>query len=312
MSTAGPEPASLLTLPSELRNAIYLLTFANNNDLTSPIPNAPTPSNNALTTAFIPTKFDTRPTHPSNNDNSSNNNTHPNRHHLALLTTCRQIHAEAHLLALSLTPFHLTGPTASPDLFAHQSRPLTPAQLGALRHLTLTARISHLRALNEAWAGQPFGHPSLRLDTLVLIPRRPDCSMSAYAEVADLSQSHNLAYILSETLKGLRNVGVVEVRNLGCFNEVVWRVVYRSLVYRMWRWGGGRCGVRFECSGEDGEGEGGAPWFRAVYLPEQRGPEQTGAGGVAVGVDGAREVGEEVMRLAGGEMPEPTTAGVGP
>ena len=83
---------------------------------------------------------------------------------------------------------------------------------------------------------------------------------------------------------------MVEVRNQGCFNEVVWKLVYRSLVYRIWRWGGERCGVRFLCNGEDEEG-----WFR-VWLKDG---------------DEGSEVGEEVVKLVGGsgEMPDPNIVG---
>jgi len=202
---------------------------------------------------------------------------------------------------LSLTPFHISGDVSYPDLFDLRSRPLSPTKIGAIRHLTLTARISHLRAMNEAWANRPFGHPSLTLDTLIIVPKRPDCSISAYAEVADLSQCHTLAYIFTETFKGLRNVKMVEVRNQGCFNEVVWRIVYRSLVYRLWRWGGGKCGVRFESSPE-GQHEERDGWFR-VHLGEEDEEQAERRGS---------EVGDEVFRLAGGEMPESDTVGVGP
>lgn len=116
---------------------------------------------------------------------------------------------------------------------------------------------------------------------------------SCYAEVADLSQAHTLAYIFAESFKALRNVRVVEVRNEGCFEEGGWRVLYRSLVLRMWRWGGGVCGLRFE---EGGEGE---KWFR-LYFKQSR-EERCG-----------EEVGEELYRLAGGDMPDLITAGVGP
>lgn len=292
------EPASFLTLPTELRNTIYLYVFDELSHPPPSAPNAPNPPSTAL-------KFSTGATYlPAHTPNTT-----PPSRKLAPLRTCRQIHAEAHLLALSLTPFHLSGDSSYPDLFDLRSRPLSPAKIGALRHLTLTARISHLRALNEAWAGLPFGHPSLDLETLTIVPRRPDCSTSAYAEVADLSQCHTLAYIFSETLKGLRNVRVLEVRNQGCFNDVVWRIVYRSLVYRMWRWGGERCGVRFTCSPEAGSGGGGGgeseadAWFR-VHFPQER----QECGSVLLG----SEVGCEVYRLAGGEMPDPNTAGVGP
>ena len=147
--------------------------------------------------------------------------------------------------------------------------------------------------MNETWRGLPFGNSDLDLETLTIVPTRADCSNSSYREVADLSQSHTLAYIFAETLKGLRNVRVVQVRNRGCFNEVVWKLVYRSLVYRMWRWGGERCGVRFQCSGEDEETDAG--WFR-VWLRDD---------------DVGCEVGEEVSRLVGGsgELPDPNLVG---
>lgn len=138
--------------------------------------------------------------------------------------------------------------------------------------------------MNESWDGFPFGHRDLRLATLTIIPTRADPGGSAYREVADLSQSHTLAHIFAETLKKLRNVGVLQVRNSGCFNEVMWKLVYRSTVYGMWRWGGGRCGVRFECSGEEVEGTG-EEWFCAW-----------------IGEEGDRkgfEVGDEVVRLVG-------------
>ncbi|KAK3074560.1 hypothetical protein LTR53_002914 [Teratosphaeriaceae sp. CCFEE 6253] len=190
-STTTAPPASLLSLPTELRNTIYLSLFTSP---PLPIPDLPSePNALALALRFDNTSYLSTP----------NTNAHAARQ-LAVLGTCRQIHDEAHLLALSLTPFRISGTCASPDLFDLRSRPLSPPKVGAIRHLTLTAKISQLHALNEAWAGLPFGHPSLHLDTLVLVPRRPDCSSSAYAEVADLSQSHTLAYILAETLKGLR------------------------------------------------------------------------------------------------------------
>ncbi|KAK5135677.1 hypothetical protein LTR08_004978 [Meristemomyces frigidus] len=274
------EPASLLTLPCELRNAIYHYVFDSTSTTTPPPPAPARPS--------PPPNSDTHPAPPRLDPT-------PPHHHLALLLTSRQLHTEAHLLALAHTTFRLPTTAAHPAAFALRARRLSAAQLAAVKHLHLTARIPHLRALNESWHNAPFGHVGLRLETLTIVPCRPDASASAYAEVADLSQAHTLAHVFAETLRGLRGVGCVEVRNGGCFGEGVWRVLWRSLVFRLWRWGGGECGIRFESSGE-GEGEA---WFR-VYL-------QAGGGGEGRG----REVGEEVGRLAGGEMPEASTAGVG-
>ncbi|KAK0312183.1 hypothetical protein LTR01_003097 [Friedmanniomyces endolithicus] len=284
MATTTPS-AHLFTLPTELRNAIYLYIFSPTPGDTSPASSPPTPDPLALALRFDKSPY---PSNPSS--------TPPSTSPLRLLLTNRQIHSEAALLAISLTPFHLAGPLADPENFALRSRLLSPAKLGAIRHLTLTARISHLRALNETWAGLPFGSPELQLETLTIVPRRPDCSSGAYAEVADLSQSHTLAYVFTETFKGLRGVGVVEVRNQGCFNDVVWRILYRGVVYRLFRWGGGECGVRFECSAEDGGGEQEA-WFRVLFQGSR---------------EGGNEVGAEVRRLAGGELPDPgPTAGFG-
>ncbi|KAH9815728.1 hypothetical protein Tdes44962_MAKER00976 [Teratosphaeria destructans] len=294
------EAATLLTLPTELRNQIYTYIFAPH---PADTPDIPTAQKAPLACNFDASNASTYLLPSQSNAHSTLD--------LRVLRTCHQIASEAHLLALSLTTFHLTGDTAYPDHFDHLSRPLSPTKLASIRRLTLTARIAHLRALNEAWAGLPFGHPSLDLDCLTLIPRRPDCSNTAYAEVADLSQSHSLAYILAETLKGLRNVRMLEVRNQGCFNDVVWRILYRSLVYRIWRWGGEECGLRFECApdteGPDGERDA---WFR-VRIQQPLREDGGGKGGEEEEGKG-KEVGEEVFRLAGGEMPEPNVVGFGP
>ena len=218
-------------------------------------------------------------------------------HTLSVLQTCRQIHTEAHLLALSLSNFDVAGPNSHPDYFTNLTSHLCLSKVNAIRHVTLTARVSQLRALNEAWHGLPFGCPNLFLDTLTIVPTKPDVHHSAYAEVADLSQSHTLAYIFAETFKRLRNVRVVEVRNRGWFNEVVWRLVYRALVYRMWRWGGDHCGVRFLCCGDEvGVGDGQEQWFR-IWPGDAEGE--------------GWEVGEEVRRLVGanGQMPDPNLVG---
>ncbi|KAK0353021.1 hypothetical protein LTR91_001941 [Friedmanniomyces endolithicus] len=198
-TTTTIQPAHLLTLPTELRNAIYLYIFDSIPSDTSPPTSSPHPDPLAFAL-----RFDKSTYLPNSYSNAVS--TLP----LRLLLTNRQIHSEASLLAFSQTRFHLAGSLACPETFASRSRLLPRAKLSAIRHLTLTARISHLRALNETWAGLPFGSAGLQLETLTIVPRRPDCCSSAYAEVADLSQSHTLAYVFTETFKGLRGVGVVE------------------------------------------------------------------------------------------------------
>ena len=280
--TPSSPPASLLTIPCELRNAIYSYVFCFDTDDTNTISQPFRSESNDILKALHLDHVQP-PTHsPPLAPFSA-------AHNLTLLLTCRQIHAEAHRLALHHTHFTLSGPYADPDSFASRAAPLltrTPdSKITSIRHITLRGRISHLRALNERWNGLPFGQSRLHLQTLTLVPKKPECHSSAYAEVADLSQSHTLAYIVAETAKTLRQVRCVVVRNEGCFGEVVWRLVYRSLVYRVWRWAGPRAGLRFECSGE--LVEEGREWLR-VWIGEGEG-------------DGAREVGEEVVRLVGGK-----------
>ncbi|KAK5175471.1 uncharacterized protein LTR77_000610 [Saxophila tyrrhenica] len=193
-------PASLLTIPCELRNAIYYYIFTppnNGADQTSPLESS-TGSNDLATALALP-----QPSTPTST-------TKPDPYDpLRLLLACRQIHSEAHLLALAHTSFHLHGETPYPCNFSALASPLRESKLRAIRHLTLETRIASLRAMNETWLGLPFGNPCLHLDTLTITPTRADCSRSAYAEVADLSQSHTLAYVFAETFKTLRNVGMV-------------------------------------------------------------------------------------------------------
>ena len=239
---------TLLTLPPEIRNEIYHCLFTTPTINPRALLSKQGPDDAKDPSVPLPTLYDfgkeTIYTHlpiPSQPTNSP------------LLLTCRQLHSETHLLYLRNTPFHLTGRYSEPYAFSAQLERLQPPKSTSIRHIVLTAKISHLRALNESWCGIPFGCRDLFLNTLTVVPKRPETHGSAYAEVADLSQSHTLAYILAETLKSLRNVRKVVVRNENCFTEVVWRLVYRSLVYRLWRWGGSLCDLGFrELEGEQG------------------------------------------------------------
>lgn len=207
----------------------------------------------------------------------------------APLLVCRQLKAEAELFAMSRTAFHLTGKSALPDMFHSRISSLSTAQIRAIRVMTLTAKVTQLRAMNEAWEGLPFGHPCLRLDKLVIRPQKPDTSGSCYAEVADLSQCHTLAYVLAESLKSMKNVLQVEVQNDNCFKDFIWRLLYRCLVYRMYKWGGIQCGMKFLCSAAimDGSGE---EWFKIFIGDHTEGSE----------------VGSETCRLMGKDGVDPS------
>lgn len=89
------------------------------------------------------------------------------------------------------------------------------------------------------------------------MPRRPQNHEPQYAEIADLSQSHVLAHVLAETLKGLKQVKRVIVRNDDAsFNPGVWRLVHSQFVWKLWRWGGDGAGCLFRR-----DESGGDAWF---------------------------------------------------
>lgn len=286
MSTEST-PLTFLTLPPEIRNQVYSYIFIppSLNERIPPVPHVASPLAKALHIDWP----------PCDSAKEQDANEHPSRQPspLSTLLTCHQIHHEAQLLALSTTTFHLHSTAAQPEQFTLQTRPLSPAKLGALKHITLTARITQLRALNETWNGRPFGNFALNLESLTLVPRRPDAGNTAWAEIAELDQCHTLAHVLAETLKTLNKVGEVRVVNVGCFGEGVWRLVYRHLVFKVWKWGGMNCGVRFEGvrSGE-GESESRGDWFR-VFLGSDCGR--------------GRDTGEEAYRLLTGEGTSPGT-----
>lgn len=270
---------NLLTIPCELRNAIYYYIFAPDADEKLLFTHSLDPLATQLQ-VFRPAEQRRREP----------------RNELRVLLTCKQIHDEAHQLALSLTAFDVTGESAKPNCFAMYCSTLRDSKVSALRHITLTARISYLRSMNEDWRGSPFGNAQLELDTLTIVPTKADCSMTSYREVADLSQVHTLAYILAESAKGLRNVRVLKVENRGCFNGVVFKLVYRSLVYRLFRWAGRESGIRVLCNDEDDENAAG--WFHVLLKDD--------------GLAGDwREVGTEVDRFLGrdGELPNPDLVG---
>ncbi|GAB7359137.1 hypothetical protein MBLNU230_g5204t1 [Neophaeotheca triangularis] len=275
MSPSHPSPptATLLTLPSELRNQIYLHLFS-------------TPSQTPTST--------TTPQNPRP------------QHALALLQTSRQIHHETHLLAFTLHPFTLQTHQTHPSTLSPKLAVLRKPLLHSIRHLRLSATVHDLRALNETWETLPFGCRNLHLSSLTIRPQNPASALvetdmdtdtdTSAAGVADVSNAHTLAYILAESLKRLRQVGRVVVVNEGFCGVGGWGLVYRALVWRLWRWGGGGSGFRLA------RGEG---WF-VVFLDGGcerkviRDGEDEGEGCRGWEVVG-REVGEEVVALIGGE-----------
>jgi hypothetical protein len=235
---------SFLHLPAELRIHIYDLVFIESCPYTYPV-HSPLGSNPSLVDFGRPSILDE--TQPFTCQ--------------SLLLTCRQIYNETQHLHLQRTTFAIGAHCAHPDAFSRLcTTNLSPPLVSQLRHITLVGRINHLRALNESWNGVPFANPHLSLQTLLLVPRRPVQYDLHHAEMADLSTAHTISYILSETLKNLHRVERVIVRNENdCFNDLVWKVIYTSMISRLLRWGGKLCSCRFR------RGHG---WFEV--LPDGR------------------------------------------
>lgn len=241
MATAS-SISSFLLLPPELRNQIYDYIYTPPSPYESSTPKTNTVPTPSLLTFGTKSPLDRLP--PSTSTN----------HKSALTRTCKQIHAETSLLYFSHTTFTLPGPYATPDYFARILTPLSDSQIKSIRHITLYGRINNLRALNESWENLPFCNQHLQLETLTIVPRRPQNHEPQYAEIADLSQSHVLAHVLAETLKGLKQVERVIVRNEDkSFNPGVWKVVHSQFVWKLWTWGGDGAGCLFrrDESGED-------------------------------------------------------------
>jgi len=278
---AGTEsmPAShLLSIPPELRNVIYDLIY------TTPSPYLPLAKTSSAP-ASRPSLTSFGRTSPLDDLSAETSN----RHLCGLVRCCRQLQAETQLLYLSRTVFNLPGPYATPEYFNSLLTPLSVDKISHIRHITLTGRINNLRALNESWNGRPFDNPNLYLSTLTIIPRRPQSHGAQYAEVADLSQSHTLAYVLAESLKSLKGVERIIVRNdEECFNPIVWRLVYRSLVYRLFKWGSVNLGLKFR---QDGSGD--EAWFEILLDPA-----------IATVEDGWNDAPTEIQSLMG--VSEPT------
>lgn len=210
------DPVTFLTLPAEIRNVIYSHVFA------------PTPT---------PCGFARHdPKKDVNMSSATSPYSPPASPSLGLVN--RQISAETQLLHLTHTSFVLSSKSSDPDIFARKFANLcTAQQRTAIRSLTLRASIGQLRAMNERWDALPFGCADLRLETLTVVPVRPQ-TYAPHAEVADLSQVHTLAYLLGEAIKSLKNVETIVLVNQGCFTELLWRLLYRSLIFRMWKWAG--------------------------------------------------------------------------
>lgn len=140
MAFYDPEPASLLTLPSEIRSYILEYVFDDNF------------SHTGLT------KRDER-------GNTTVNHSYSAAARLAPLLTCKRLYLEGRIPALKCTHFLLT------NLYINVSERLSrlsDKQLEALRSIALVADSRHFRGM-RSWSDNAFGNSALRLDNLTIV-----------------------------------------------------------------------------------------------------------------------------------------------
>jgi hypothetical protein len=140
MASSGHQPASLLTLPSEIRSCILEYVFDDNLSHTG--------LHNSL------------------------GNSHIVIHHLysaplllAPLLACRQLYLDGHIPAFKRTHFLVTNLYIDiPERLAR----LSNKQLSALRSISLVADGRHFRGM-RAWGSHAFNNEALHLDNLTIV-----------------------------------------------------------------------------------------------------------------------------------------------
>ena len=139
MAPPGHQPASLLTLPSELRSHILEHVFDENlshTGLRRRTENLPIAIDHSHSAAVL----------------------------LAPLLTCRQLYLDGHIPAFKRTSFLVTNLYI--DLPERLSR-LSSKQISALRSITLVADSRHFRGM-RAWGDHALNNAALRLDNLTI------------------------------------------------------------------------------------------------------------------------------------------------
>jgi hypothetical protein len=140
MSSSAHQPASLLTLPSELRSHILEYIFDDN-----------------LSHVGLAKRIES--------SSIVVDHTYGAAALLAPLLTCRQLYLDGHIPAFKRTHFLVTNLYI--DIPERLSR-LSSKQLNALRLITLVADSRHFRAM-RAWGGHAFNNAALHLDCLTIV-----------------------------------------------------------------------------------------------------------------------------------------------
>ena len=140
MASSGHQPASLLTLPSEIRSCILEYVFDDNlshTGLRNGIGNSSVVINHLYSAPSL----------------------------LAPLLACRQLYLDGHIPAFKRTHFLVTNLYIDiPERLAR----LSNKQLSALRSIALVADSRHFRGM-RSWGSHAFNNADLHLDSLTII-----------------------------------------------------------------------------------------------------------------------------------------------
>lgn len=180
--------SSFLRMPAELRNEVYGYVYSNSDDIC--------------------------------------NRMRDTTNQLALLSTCKQIHREATLLAFSNTLFRLRW--ASKRSFNLHAQALSIMQVQAIRQICIATTVERLFAM-KSWAGLPFGRADLHLDQLTIMPQGEPC----YVQFPDRGREIRPLADVMLSLIGLRQVKTVFLVNDGYFDFHDFRVICRITVFRL-------------------------------------------------------------------------------
>lgn len=140
MTFYEPEPASLLTLPSEIRSCILEYVFDDNLSHTGLMQH-------------------------HERGNTAVNQNYSAAALLAPLLTCKRLYLDGRIPALKCTHFLLT------NLYINVSERLSrlsDRQLEALRSIAFVADSRHFRGM-RSWSDNAFGNSALRLDNLTIV-----------------------------------------------------------------------------------------------------------------------------------------------
>jgi hypothetical protein len=140
MASHGPEPASLLALPSEIRTSILEYVFGNNL------------SHTGLTTHL-------------ENGRTTVSQSYSAATYLTPLLACKDLYFDGRVPALKCTHFLLTNLYINT---AERLSRLSVEQLKALRSIVLVSDSRHFRAM-RSWGDHAFGNSALHLDTLTIV-----------------------------------------------------------------------------------------------------------------------------------------------